>query len=298
MEAEETKLNLVLIRNGTDAKGPAKIVNYVRDLNERETSLIRDANRILTELTARSPYKHFQDRYDELFDQIDEINNKSTAGGLKSHELDKVYGKLDDLFSSLKGFEDRTKSLISARYGKESKQLESFRTALSYEFDNEFAYRFCYNLRNYSQHKGSHIGQIKAVSKLIDGESISTLTINLNGRKLLNQYSKWHSTVKLDLSNRTEDFDLIPLIEQLKYSCFRIYSKYLLSQEQEILNAIKNIKEIVGTYDAHIEGPAIMKVQERFNREGGQLSLIAIRVNLIQTIIPLLDSAHYHGVIK
>lgn len=287
------KVSLAMLGGSNNNTGSAKTLTYKRDLSKSEIESLEHANKILNELTARSPYKHFQDRYDDLFTKIREITTKSATGELKPFDLDIVYGKLDDLLSSLKGFEDRTKSLISDRYGKDSPQMTTFQTALSYEFDNTFDYRFCYNLRNYSQHKGSHFGRINSTAELVNGKHKSTFEIMLNSSDLLSSYSKWHSMVKQDLNVLHTEFALIPIIQQLKLSCFRIYSKYLLSQEDEVLKAIKSIEDIVGVYDPRIETPTVLEIHNGFDKQGGQITLGAIRVNLIETIRPLLVSAHH-----
>lgn len=293
MTESKTRYDLAMISNGLKGEIPDKRFSFVRTLTEQEIESLTNANKILDELTATSPYKQFQDRYNGFFAIIEERNKKTVDGTFVQHELNDVYGKLDDLLSSLKGFEDRTKSLISSRFGKDSVQMNVFKAALSYEFDNSFEYRFSYNLRNYSQHKGSQIGEIKSVAKFVDGLPVADLEIILNGEKLLAEYSKWHSTVKKDLAEKSSDFALKPIIKKLKASCFLVYCKYLLSQEHEILGAIHKIKAIVGEYDVNLEAPTILKIHDGFSKTGGTMSLISIKTNLIETIEPLLRSAHH-----
>ena len=287
------RYDLSMISNGIKGEEPDKLFTFVRKLSEQELELLHDAGKLLDELTASSPYKQFQDRYRIFFEKIEEQNKKAAGGTFIPHELNEVYGKLDDLLSSMKGFEDRTKSLISSRYGKGSSQMDLFKAALSYEFDNTFEYRFSYNLRNYSQHKTSNIGEIKSVAKFVEGHPVADLEIILNGDKLLTAYSEWHPMVKVDLADNKSDFALKPVVMKLKDSMFLIYCKYLLSQENEILSAINNIKIIVGDYDTDKQVPTILKIHEGFTETGGEMSLISIKTNLIDTIEPLMRSARH-----
>ncbi|PKL30845.1 hypothetical protein CVV43_05155 [Candidatus Saccharibacteria bacterium HGW-Saccharibacteria-1] len=298
MEDDIAKFSLVMIRDNNSKTGAPKELRNVRDLTKYEVDSLNYANKILDELTASSPYKHFQDRYNDFFAKINEQKQKAASGKSKPHEFNDIYGKLDDLLSSFKGFEDKTKNLISQRYGKTSVQMDEFKTALSYEFDNTFEYRFSYNLRNYSQHKGSDYGKIRSVAELKDGKTISSLEIMLNSNKLLKDYSKWHSKVKQDLASLNSEFPLTPIIQKLKYACFRVYSKYLLSQEKEILQAIRDIKMIIGSYDSKIEGPTVIGFSKTFTKEGGTITSTSIKTNLIETIEPLLISARHYGSIK
>lgn len=177
------------------------------------------------------------------------------------------------------------------RYPLYANRLQSNRLRLSVDYMGSLT--FCYNLRNYSQHKGSHFGRINSTAELVDGKPRATFEIMLNSSNLLKNYSKWHSMVKQDLNSLHSEFPLTPIIQKLKLSCFRVYSKYLLSQEDDILKAIKNMQDIVGSYDSTIETPTIIEIHDGFNKQGGKITLKTINVNLIESIQPLLKSAHY-----
>lgn len=64
-----------MVRNG-EGETPTKMLTFVRDLTEEEANSLNEANRILEELTASSPYKHFQDRYDDFFSKLNEQSVK------------------------------------------------------------------------------------------------------------------------------------------------------------------------------------------------------------------------------
>jgi len=261
-------------------------------LGSEEVQALKSANNLLGELTTGSPYMKFQNCYNDFFKELDEQSYKSANGKLVQHELENIFGKLDSLMSSLKGFEDRTRSLISSRYGKDSDQMNIFKEALSYEFDNAFAYRFCYHLRNYSQHNGSQVGTITSKAELKGNQPISITEIILNSNYLLNSYDNWHSKIKQDLRSINSDFSLIPILRNLRFSCFRAYAKYLLSQESDITDAIQSIQLIVGNYEPLKDVPHILEAISEVDEDDIEMSIVPIATNLIETIKPLIDNAN------
>ncbi len=288
-----------MLRKNTKSKETSgKELVYIRELSDDEVVTLNDANKFLNELTDNSPYKSFQDKCDELYAIFTQLNEIANSGKVNAEKLRAVFSKLDDLLSSFKGFEDRTKSNIKNRYGEGSDVMGKFKEALSYEFDNMFEYRFSYNLRNYSQHKGSQVGEIKTSSKLVNGKPEGSATVLLDSRKLLESYSKWHSLVKKDLEEMNSTFNLIDVLDKLKFSCSRIYSKYLIAQESNILDSMTEMRRVVGDYDAKNETPYIIRLHKDFSKAGGTMSLTPIKVNLIETMEEILPSARKYAGLK
>ena len=92
-------------------------------------------------------------------------------------------------------FLDHTETYISRRYGDKSHQYKRFKENTSSEFDNSFAYRFLYRLRNYALHCGMPIGRVSGSTKLDkSGESDvlkSELVIQFSRDQILSDFNKW-----------------------------------------------------------------------------------------------------------
>jgi hypothetical protein len=242
------------------------------------------ASALLTELTETSAYKVLQDKYRILKDHIGIVTRQAASKSQNQHDILDINNKLDDLLSALKAFEDRTKHNISQRYGVESDVMKTFKAALAWEFDNIFAYRFCYHLRNYSQHCGAPISNIQASAYAENGRIITYCKLTMRSHHLLKQYD-WHSMVKSDLENSPDEFDMGPVLEALMASCSRVYAKLLISNEEYINEACEVISQMAGEI-SHGEWPILVGIK-RGIKQGDQLETIRIRpvkLNLVTAV--------------
>lgn len=262
-----------------------------RDLTDGKVKKLESANKLLAEIFQNSPYMNLQNRLNDLADYYYEtISKMKSDGRIQPSRITEIYKKLDGSLSALKGFEDRTKSLISSRYGKKSEVMEEFEKALAYEFDNSFAYRFSYNMRNYIQHNSSHIGNVSVSIAL--GEA--SLTITLNPTKLLEAYDGWHRFVKRDLEAASSDFELIDVINELKVRVYVIFAKYVLSQSNDIEDAIGNMTTITGSFDIDASTPHYGTVKNDSETKL-KVQLTKINFNLANTYTKHLDSMRYYS---
>ncbi len=143
-------------------KTRANALNNVRVLSVDELSALHCATSLSLENLADSPYLRLVEEYEGFKAKIREIADSFTGRSSSPEDLKQVSKLLDNVLSALRAFDDRTKHALSQRYGKEGKEFNVFKVALSEEFDNNFAYRFSCQLRNYSQHTGSTVSNIQA----------------------------------------------------------------------------------------------------------------------------------------
>lgn len=127
-----------------------------------------------------------------------------------------------NLLASVRTFLDHTLSSLSRDYGKDSPQLNYYHEVTREEFDKNFAYRFMYKLRNYSQHCGMPpINFSMTRSRDIDSETIG-IELLFDREELLRSYDSW-TTVKSEIEECEPFFEAIPLINQYVKSVTAIY---------------------------------------------------------------------------
>lgn len=155
-----------------------------------------------------------------------------------------IRARLDDMLSALRAFDDRTSRYLKHKYGEGSAPFQTFKEALSHEYDSEFSYRFMYRLRNYSQHCGQPelTGGVKG-SRATDGTSVRRVSIAFDSVALLNRFDKWGPAVKGELQAIGGKFEAEPIADRLMISCGRAYSKMLVSQAEDVRVAAKFIRE-------------------------------------------------------
>lgn len=154
-----------------------------------------------------------------------------------------------NVIMGFKFFLDNAETYLKRNYGKESTVLTEFIKLTNDYFDKSFAYRFLSKLRNYAIHLGFPLEVIHLdidFNKENPENSGHTFQFILDIEKLKAEKDLFGSIVYKDLLKINEDFDLIPLINELTHHITNI-QKHIYRVESETLNeAIDNIEIFVG----------------------------------------------------
>ncbi|WP_149826924.1 hypothetical protein [Streptomyces tailanensis] len=194
----------------------------------------KHANFLLALLTD-SPYAALEKCYDEFKHAMAALRSPDSKSGTLPRQVRETRSRLDNLLSALRAFTDRTAHDLKERYGENSDPVSTFKESLSCEYDNEFAYRFMYKLRNYSQHCGQPDLSAKAQGgRTENGEVVRTVSVTFDPVVLLSRFNKWGAHVKGELQAMGGEFEAEPIVDSLMASCGRAYSKTLLTQEGHI----------------------------------------------------------------
>lgn len=133
-------------------------------------------------------------------------------------------------------------NFMKEHYGKESVEAKEMKSKLSDFYDNEFVYRFMYELRNYSQHKEIPVHHI--TSQIIDHpKKKSKVTVEINTKSLIESGYKWKKIFKEDFTKRSPVINVSELLREYFQIISLVYGAaneiYLLKDIQKIL-AIKD----------------------------------------------------------
>ena len=245
-----------------------------------EFASMSEATKLLVEMLEASPYARAESRYNAWQQTLTEVAASFQGGPQGPLVLHHLSAALDDLLSAVRAFDDRTSHSLSQWYGKDSAEFACFQTALSVEFDASFAYRFCYKLRNYSQHCGSPISDIRAGSRLVDGELKEYFEPVFNSRTLLVKYKDW-GKARPDLEAIKGEFSVVAIVDGLWASCERVYAKVLLQQQPHLVGALTLLRRYVhivraGGLPVLIQVPSDVERLEDLRR----LTILPIRVDL------------------
>lgn len=119
--------------------------------------------------------------------------------------------------SSFRTFADHQETELSHISTHNIKWLEHFKEQTASYYDNHFAYRFLWNLRNYVQHCGLPLGGFSVTGRVNEsGEEEPFFSIYFNRDSLLNNYKKWKKVVRDDLSNQAEEIDVMEQVRVLR----------------------------------------------------------------------------------
>lgn len=239
----------------------------------------------LHEALPGSPYAHLQERQVAFMEAASGLLEPDTDSRQTRLIADSLPTLVDGILSSLRAFDDRTSHSLSRRYGKGSPEVEKFKESLSFEYDNEFAYRFMYKLRNYSQHCGAPEldGNVRGYLSAT-GERCKEISVTFDSVKLLEQYDGWGAQVKRELHGIQGKFDAVEILNRMMLSCSRIYANLLILRADEPKEAADYIAGLDRSPDGVDTVPAFFGLnrEEWQNPEGVRNPVLNfVRVDLV-----------------
>lgn len=209
----------------------------------------------------------------------------SLADGIKT-DINRL---IINFLSSFRTFLDHFDRTLSKQYGNNSQIYLLFKQMLSYYYDNCFAYRFLYHLRNYTQHCGMPIHSITFSSELDKENNSKTnhvMKILLNRDELLNNYDKWKSLIE-DISKLPDEFEISPLLDEMMNALEKIINTVMLNTDfqRSILESVDYLYSLMKEGE-HLDGDTcIVAVDEQENtQENLTLKLFWIPFQLMQKI--------------
>ena len=180
---------------------------------------------------------------DMLNESLNDLLNKSVSwNSLKRNDSEVVFNNTNRLLlnylTSIRTFIDHSDTYLNKKFGVTSEQYLEFKQILSCFFDNSFAYRFFYKLRNYAQHVGLPLDNFHFTTEY-DHENKSfegTMKVAFDRDKLLDSYDSW-GAVKTDLINQAQEFDVMPLIFEMTHNINEIERNIEILHSKELLSA-------------------------------------------------------------
>lgn len=274
------------------AQSKRLVIDADRRIDSEELAKINASLQLITEITEGSPYRELDERYKAFKESIVEVATALRGQNNSPDDLRRISRTLDDFLSAFRGFDDRTSHNLSKRYGDKSEQFLRFKEALSHEFDHVFEYRFAWQLRNYGQHAGSPITNLRASARLENNQVISICDPVFDSRKLLESYKKWTAKVRPDLERIQGEFSVEETIDVVMKSCVRAFLKYIYSQEKEISSAIDTVEGYAANLEVN-EHPILIEMKKEPKTPEDMRSVIIkyIRTDLAKLAKGLLDQA-------
>lgn len=154
----------------------------------------------------------------DVFDFL-KLNSELEKKNKGTNELD-VNRFMMHLLSSGKLFVDFAENQIKTKYRQKFKK---FHKLTSQQYDNSFAYRFCYNLRNFSQHVGIPISALHKKQDYVDDEK-AIISLWIEKDYLLNSSFNWKK-LRNEIEARN-DIDAVELVKSYMEAITILYGEY------------------------------------------------------------------------
>lgn len=146
---------------------------------------------------------------------------------------------LVNLLSMFRIFLEHSETVLVRQFGKDSQELDEWRSATAREWDGVFAYRFIYALRNYCLHIGMPPLQVSYSSSAND-DSISC-ELNIQVKVLLEESTCWKAKLLEDLKAQTGDIPVMQTLDDWSRAFWRVARAVMDVQRRTALPAAQKI---------------------------------------------------------
>lgn len=269
---------------------PEPSVTVIRDLAEAEYAAATEANAFLYRwyhddsllVMAELNYRGFRR---DLADLADELPK---AGGAEMLILESA-GRMANLhalnvLSSVRTFLDHTETAFKRRYGKTSPELDRFKKACSNAYDSSFSYRFTYRLRNYAQHCGLPIQEVRFDSQLTDRAAMSVahrVALLSDRDRLLAGFDGWGPVGK-ELQAMPEKIDIAEHLDGLMSALRNVYAA-AAPHAEELGAAVRTLSELLSGVDLAVGRPCLVEGIENYSEsESWNLTLKWLHLELLE----------------
>jgi hypothetical protein len=232
----------------------------VRAATDEEVDQLSAAHADIRAWMMESPYSRLNADYLAFMGAMTSTaRNVAATGRLDGRELKSA---LDTWLSDLRAFDDRTSHLVSSTYGKDSAEYAAWKAALRIEFDTNFAYRFSYKLRNFSQHVREVVQHMSFTSQAgPHGDTEVALRVEFDPAALLDQYREW-GPVRKDLEAfQGRRFDVLSTVIGAMESCNRAMQQLVLAESERIERACSTIETVSREVSVPDSIPIYMKIE-------------------------------------
>ena len=222
-------------------------ITRIRPVTSAETSAYKAATIVLGNGERSFHAIGMVDRNEEEFHCHMAQSLKEYSGmGLEARSLNRfnfrANWQLFNYLASTRFFLEYTEAKTKKRFGRKSKQAQEIRAACKDAYDNQFAYRFLFRLRNYAQHCGLAVGAVDIAASIDKPEP--ELTVYFDPQQLLRDYAEW-GRVSKDLKQSKELLPVNPLLEQMTAVLHKIQGIALLHELPELQRAGREIMDII-----------------------------------------------------
>jgi hypothetical protein len=231
-------------------------VKFLGSLTIDQFNKFQDAIRTIEELHSMRRLRDFvvinnNDLIEMLNIGLQNLLSKTVSwNSVKRMDNETIFNNTNRLLlnylSSIRTFIDHSDTFFYRKFGMKSENYLEFKKMLSFFFENSFAYRFFYKLRNYSQHVGIPLDSFHFTTiydrdnNLIKG----TIKVAFERDKLLENYDSW-GLVKNDLLKLEQEFDVTPLIFEMTHNINEIERNIEIIYKKELLSAAHFITDLI-----------------------------------------------------
>jgi len=192
-------------------------------------------------------YDDLKKMNDDLYEKFKVVVDRNTFEHFFMFDaITQVSQRVTNFLASATAFLNISENHLKIRFGKHSRQSTEWNQKRNDLHKNTFAYRFLYELRNFSQHASLPILHIsaRADTLLEDGPPQFNIITSMKPAKLFDSNYEWKTSIELEIKTLTKDIDLLQLVEDY-YKCLRELCKVGIEvRKKELIECGKYLEYI------------------------------------------------------
>ena len=166
-----------------------------------------------------------------------------------------------NFLGTMRFFLDHTETRLKRHHGAKNAALTAFKARAAQAYDNEFAYRFMYKLRNYAQHCAMPIGHVQIDTGLgPSGQRERTLSLAFDVGELLEQGDDvWSAPLRAELKTQPTLLNVAPLVDKVLTELKEI-SQAVEAAERGLLAPVADVIVALGKPVVDVGGRPVVGV--------------------------------------
>lgn len=201
---------------------------------------------------------------------------------VESNDSKNLMRLISEFTSVFRSFLDHWETYLKRKFGKDSKEFKLFKNATAKEYDNVFAYRFTYELRNYIQHE--EFPNITSSASINDLEE-KHFSLDFYRKELIESGHNWKK-VKNDFFDENCKLDFLLMLPQIIKSLNRINNCAI--NNLDVKSIFLSSKKILSYKEYQKKGMrlAILDFPKDYPQEiNGKVSIHEFPLSLAENII-------------
>lgn len=252
-------------------------LNFSRNIKIDEfRKLYSNYNFILKALWINEKYNMIIDNYYDFQlevlkaeEELMKIDNQNEIITLGQQYIVNFNRKIANILSSVRMYSDQTKHDLSSS-NELSCNYENFKSDLSAQYDSSIGYQIMEFLRNYMQHEGLMIDELRSIKLFFSNNSNNNDYINLivlldyKRLKSIKNYTKKIKLDKLLKNTNSEKFNIMWFLEEYINGIIKVHKqlysrlnpiidKYIEEIDSILLKYYKNVPQEVGVFSMEEE---------------------------------------------
>jgi hypothetical protein len=230
---------------GDDAEGR---LDVVRELSEDEYREFQQSFSYLYGYLNRQAYLLAAEMGEALESEVTERESVLQAGGSPYvvESTDAVYaimGRFVLFLEATRLFLNQVETMLKRDFGPTSTEWVRWKTAKSAMFDDHFAYRFCYDLRN-TMHEDMPSTRVSMSERVVGGNRTVEMRFELDPVVLIERY-EWHPRVRADLETVGGPISVMPVAKDCWRCIQGLMRDLMLIQLGKASDAARVIRELM-----------------------------------------------------